>query len=198
MTISRGEEVGKRNVLAAGRWPIIVGEDIERYAVGTPCRYVDHVTKSRDVYSAPKIVVVKTGAHCIAALDTVGEVTMQSVYNIKVNDSAIDPDALVALLNSRVVDFFVQKTFTAYKLLFPQMNKSTVLSIPMPKAFSAAQGAIASKAREMRNLLATLPTHLDQVAADMRERQLHQIQRDVDALVFQAFALSQSDRALIP
>jgi hypothetical protein len=77
-------------------------------------------------------VVVKTGARVVAARDDNSVVTMQSVYSLHRKLEGVDYDALLGLLNSRAVRFFVSKTFTAYKLLFPQLNQTTLESVPLP------------------------------------------------------------------
>lgn len=127
--ISRGEEIGKKHVLAKGPVPILVGEDLSRYRIKPASRYVEKIAKSGSLYTAPKLVVVKTGSRCIAALDRVGIVTMQSVYNVRVTSPDMAPQTLLAILNSRLASFFVGKTFTAYKLLFPQLNQTTIASL---------------------------------------------------------------------
>jgi hypothetical protein len=196
VTISRGEEVGKKKVLERGTLPILVGEDIGRYEVRQPRHFVEKVNKTNELYEAPKIVIVKTGVHCIAALDTVGYVTMQSVYNLTIENGTVAPEAIVGLLNSRLVDFYIQKTFTAYKLLFPQMNQSTVLGIPVP-ALNTIQDALTPKVREMQSLLASPLDRVDQVGLDMHRRRLRACQWEIDELVFDAFELSPTQRALI-
>src|SRR5947209_1128281 len=118
--ISRGEEIGKKEVLAEGPIPILVGDDIDRYHIDRPSRFVQKTTKDAALYQAPKIVIVKTGDRCIAALDTVGFVTMQSVYNLYVSCPDLAPEALLGILNSRFVRCYIYKTFTAYKDVFPQ------------------------------------------------------------------------------
>jgi hypothetical protein len=69
-SLSRGEEIGKKDVLAEGPIPILVGDDIDRYHIDQPSRFVQKTTKDAALYQAPKIVIVKTGDRCIAALDT--------------------------------------------------------------------------------------------------------------------------------
>lgn len=119
--VSRGEELGKGDLLEDGVL-IVIGEDIKRFVLDEPSRHVYEATKSDLIYAAPKVVVVKTGSQVVAALDETGWVTMQSVYNLAIRDGDTDPAALIGVLNSRLVRYFVWQTFTAYKLLFPQLK----------------------------------------------------------------------------
>src|SRR5439155_8240505 len=66
VTVSRGEELGKKHVAAVGSIPMLVGEDISRYQLKQPSHFVEFLTKDLRTYIAPKIVVVKTGDGCIA------------------------------------------------------------------------------------------------------------------------------------
>src|SRR5262249_8708846 len=88
--------------------------------------------KDAALYQSPKIVMLKTGHRCIAGLDKVGHVTLQSVYNLHISTPKLAYETLLALLNSRFIHCFVYKTFTSYKGLFPQLNQSTIQDIPIP------------------------------------------------------------------
>ena len=142
--ISRGEEIGKKEVLTQGPIPILVGNDIDRYHIDQPSCFVQKTTKDAELYQAPKIVIVKTGDRCIAAFDTIGFVTMQSVYNLHIFCPDIAYEALLGLLNSQFVRCYIYKTFTSYKRLFPQLNQTTVQSIPISIPRDAQRGVIGS------------------------------------------------------
>ena len=114
--------MGKKGVLSKGPIPILVGEDISRYFVGQPSRFLQILKKEATLYQAPKIVMLKTGYKCIAGLDTIGYATMQSVYNVHLTTQIIAYEVLLALLNSRFVYCYIYKNFTSYKDLFPQLN----------------------------------------------------------------------------
>jgi hypothetical protein len=131
--VSRGEEAGKRNLRSRGT-PILVGEDVSPHHIRPPTRYVDTVKKKMENYRGPKVLLVKTGATSIAAVDRSDSVTLQSVYNLRLIEEGVSEYALCAILNSNPMHWYIHKTFTAYKLLFPQLNQTTVLALPIPKA----------------------------------------------------------------
>ena len=132
LKLSRGEEIGKNAVKVSGDIPILVGGDISRYGLRTPSSFIDEKFKGDALYESPKIVIVKTGSRCVAMLDETGFVTMQSVYNAHAAELQVDMKLLLGFLNSRFVAFYIAKTFTAYKLLFPQLNQTTIEGIPLP------------------------------------------------------------------
>ena len=96
--ISRGEETGKKS-LERGEIPICVGEDISRYRLSGPSRRISDLRKSPSTYAGPKIVMVKTGVKCVAAIDRSSTATMQSVYNLHLRPakSSLGLEALLAL-----------------------------------------------------------------------------------------------------
>ena len=195
--ISRGEEVGKKNVWDEGEVPILVGDDISRFGLREPTRYIDDVTKSARIYDAGKIVIVKTGRHCIAAVDTVGHVTMQSVYNLRLTSDGIEPEAVVGVLNSSFTDFFIAKTFTLYKLLFPQMNQSTVQSIPIPLGLPQRQGDLVVLVRRLAELVDLLPTVGIPHDREVIDREIAALKDQVDVVVCDLLGLSHRDVALV-
>jgi len=157
ISISRGEETGKKS-LQRGSIPIVVGEDISRYCLSGPRRKISSLRKHPRTYQGPKIVMVKTGIKCIAALDQTSVATMQSVYNLhlKPTSSGMALEAVLALVNSVFSDFWILKTFTAYKLLFPQMNQNTVLSIPVPDSIIEESELIAEHVKSIQESMAQL------------------------------------------
>lgn len=195
--VSRGEELGKRGRKAGDAIPILVGEDVGRFEIRTPSRYVPEMAKDPATYAAPKVVLVKTGAGCITALDLIGYVTMQSVYNIHLLDSRLDARVLVGILNSTVINFYLLKTFTAYKLLFPQLNQTTVERLPIPKKAASAGHRLSQLVEQAIALRITLRRV---ETADEKQR----LARNIDALgiaideeVAHLYGLSDADLRVI-
>ncbi len=190
--ISRGEELGKKDVLPQGSVPILVGEDIARYFAQPPTRFLQTFKKDARRYESPKIIMLKTGYKCNAALDSEGYVTMQSVYNLHVTRPEIAYEAILALLNSRFARWFVYKIFTSYKGLFPQLNQSTIQAIPVPLNISSRQDELVSLVQELVCLKAEMK--------DMKathEVQIGRIDKEIDALVYALYGLSETEVALI-
>lgn len=189
--ISRGEEIGKKDVLAQGPVPIMVGEDIARYSVRQPTRFLQTIKKDTWRYASPKIIMLKTGYKCIAALDMEGHVTMQSVYNLHVTRPEIAYETLLALLNSRFVYWFVYKIFTSYKGLFPQLNQSTIQAIPVPLNIGSKQDELVRLVQEMAALKkASASENIDCA-------QIEQVDREIDRVIYALYGLTGADVDLI-
>ncbi|WP_376794867.1 Eco57I restriction-modification methylase domain-containing protein [Thermogemmatispora sp.] len=195
--ISRGEEIGKRHVAARGPWPILAGNDVTRYYIAPPTRFVSHLTKPASLYKAPKIVVVKTGRRCVAALESAGLATMQSLYNLHLLDEKLSYEVLLAILNSRLIDYYLYKTFTAYKRLFPQLNQTTLATIPLPRQLAGRQEPLVAAVRAMMALQARLATSSSPEERQILDQQRQQLDAQLNALVFHLYGLSEAETRML-
>src|SRR5690348_10790832 len=189
--ISRGEELGKKGVLSRGPIPIVVGEDIARYAVKPPTRFLETVKKDTWRYAAPRIIMLKTGYRCVAALDTVGYVTMQSVYTLHITRPGIAYETLLALLNSRFACWFVYKVFTSYKGLFPQLNQSTIQAIPVPLTIASRQDELIPLVQEMMALKKAV------AGENVDCERIEEIDSEIDRVIYELYGLNEAEIALI-
>ena len=109
----------------------------------------------------------------------------------------IAPEAVLAVLNSRLIAFYIHKTFTAYKRLFPQLNQTTIESVPLPGGMIEKQGRIIAPAREMLNLqeeLAKSKTDPDQI---MLRRRIEFTDQELDGLVYELYGLTKEEIVLV-
>ena len=189
--ISRGEELGKKDVLSQGSVPIVVGEDIARYIVKPPTRFLETIKKDTWRYAAPRILMLKTGYRCVAALDMVGYVTMQSVYTLHITRPEVAYETLLALLNSRFACWFVYKIFTSYKGLFPQLNQSTIQAIPVPLTIGSRQDELVRLVREMMALKRAA------VGENARCVRIEQVDREIDRVIYDLYGLTRAEIALV-
>lgn len=195
--ISRGEELGKKDVLAQGPVPILVGEDIARYCVQQPTRFLQTIKKDAQRYVSPKIIMLKTGHKCNATLDMEGYVTMQSVYNLQITRPEIAYETLLGLINSRFARWFVYKIFTSYKGLFPQLNQSTIQAIPVPLNVCNRQDGLVSLVQKMLCIKAEIKSAKVTYERNFHDVQVERIDREIDRLVYALYGLSDAEIAII-
>ena len=197
--VSRGEEIGKDDVYEEGPIPIVVGEDIGPFIVTPPRRYVRRHHKAASLYRAPKIVVMKTGSRPVAALDLLGRVTMQSVYNLHLRDEfgTVPLEAILAVLNGRVARFFVAKTFTSYKLLFPQLNQSTLDQIPFPRDLRGHEQDLRRGVARAEVLQERRRSRFGPAERAMDERELLATMGHIDELLYDLFGLSDEEITVV-
>ena len=94
------------------------------------------IRKPLESYHSAKILIQKSSAHLIAALDRVskrhpGYVFPQSVYAVELAEHGMDPLYLLCLLNSQVLNEYVRRTVTDYKLLQPQLELEDIRALPI-------------------------------------------------------------------
>jgi hypothetical protein len=139
-TVYRGEEVGKSAIVNEdGDLPMLLGgQSIRPFEVVWEGRRINRpsIKKALDRYSRSKILVQKSSSHLIAAFDQIsadhsGYVFPQSVYAIEVGSTGIDPLYLLCILNSAVMNEYIRRTVTGYKLLQPQLELEDVRSLPV-------------------------------------------------------------------
>ena len=133
--ISRGEEFGKSALYSEsenGAIPILAGNDVISLGCSRPSRYIsgETVQKKLTNYASPKIVLVKTGKRLVASVDLEDTLTLQSIYNIQV--TGCDIWYVCGLLSSELINQIIGSLSTDHKQIFPQLNQTTVASIPIP------------------------------------------------------------------
>lgn len=126
-------------------FPFVAGEDMQRYSYNVEKNIILGYTginyKSSGLYSKPKILVRKTGVGITAVLDYKGCYVNQVVYVLKkresINDKAIPLEFFIALLNSRVVTYWILKKYGSSKwVTHPYLSQQMVNEIPVPNVGS--------------------------------------------------------------
>jgi hypothetical protein len=128
---------------------------------------------------------------------SLGFVTMQSVYNLHISCPEITYEALLGFLNSSFVRCYIYKTFTAYKHLFPQLNQTTVQSIPIPLEMPEKQAPLVQFVQRMLSLhekLAAVNTTHDKT---VYLRQIEVADRQIDLLVYKLYGLTSEEMNII-
>ena len=208
---SRGEELGKRHFQRQSRlkhgfaW-ILVGEDVQRYFVDKPNFQIrkSELVKDADLYKAPKLVIVKTGARPIAALEGGGVVTMQSLYNGQFNElHSVRPEFLLAIVNSVLIAWYLRKTVTAYKKMFPQFNQNHFEQLPVPQidllnaADKARHDNLVGLVEQMlaaKKAWAAAQTEKDKTYYDDKCKALD---KQIDTLVYELYGLTAEEIAIV-
>ncbi len=202
--ISRGEESGKKSLQSKGSIPILVGEDITRYHVSQPSRYIGKVSKAAGNYRGPKIVIVKTGQSVVAAAERDGLVTLQSLYNIHAKTTTrMRLEYILGHINSALVTFYARKEFTSYKQLFPQFNQTTVKQLPIRTIdFDDPEDApqhdkmvgLVQRMLDLHKKLAAATVPADK---KLYQRQIDATDAEIDALVYELYGLTEEEIAIV-
>ena len=140
-------------------------------------------------YIGEKILIRKTGADLIAAIDKNNTIFLQSVYSLNIQEKILVSTSfnllkvLLGFLNSRLLNFYIYHTFTAYKLIYPQLNQSTILEIPIPDNFVKT---------DWNKLINTVDKR-----TCCNEEAIPQIQAEIDSIVNSAYKLNKKECNLV-
>ena len=138
--ISRGEEISKRaDFLSEDRQSntsrIAPGGAIIRYGIDEEEIQYIHKTdikKGSQNYRSPKLIFRQTSDSLVGTFDSQNLVTIKSAYNIhSKSDSTDELKHVLAVLNSRVLNFYHHFKHAAYRSVFPQINQSTFEAFPV-------------------------------------------------------------------
>lgn len=138
--IYRGEEIGKSAIVErTGDLPILLGgQSIEPYEIVWEGFRIDsaRVRKPLDRYRRTKLLIQKSTGRVVAALDEVcnnhpGYVFPQSVYAVELEPVGVNHLYLLCLLNSWLMNEYVRRRATGYKLVQPQIEIEDIRALPI-------------------------------------------------------------------
>jgi hypothetical protein len=139
---ARIEQIVESNVTPRRGWkPLVVGEDVDRYAV-TPSRIIRiNVAginyKSQEVFEKRKILIRKTGVGIKAAIDESGALTNQVVFHYRLDPKWKAPsfllDYFLGVLCSRVLLAYHLKRFGENEWRsHPYVTQRIISELPIP------------------------------------------------------------------
>jgi type I restriction-modification system DNA methylase subunit len=133
---SRGEEISKKVIAASGKIKILRGgESIKPHKIDYKnSGYIPELKKDKELYSAPKVVLQKSSPNFIAAVDTEGVAVPQSIYILRVKPNApFDEWFIAGFLNSQLLNDYLLRKVTGYKLMMPHFEQGDLKELPFPK-----------------------------------------------------------------
>ncbi len=135
----RGEEIGKKSNKIGKKKEtdfcrLLVGENIARYFFKNVSFYIDKnkISKHFDNYCSEKIVIRQLGNQINANFDNKNLISTQSVYNLKITNANFDAKYVLAILNSKVMQF-IYKTLYAEKQIFPRILLENIKELSIPQ-----------------------------------------------------------------
>lgn len=143
----RGEEIGRKSSLISfypttNDRPLLAGDNVHRYEPVTWNRYIDNDDVGKSNYEKPKILIRQLGSCINATLDLDGCVTLQSIYNLALQNGNVQTlKYVLGLLNSKLYDFIYNK-ISGDKQTFQRIILENVKQLPIPTATPAQQQPI--------------------------------------------------------
>ena len=195
LTITRGFECGYNDpCIGHGTSPFIKSESIKSYypiidnpLFCSPDYTKSTVYKSKDVFADTPKLITKFCSNTIQfSLDEVGYCNTNSVYNCSILNGVTSTNALLAILNSKVITFWFNTAFMNIDGLFPHIQKNQLESIPIP-----------IMANEQ---LKTLSNIVDAIINERRNNpscDTSSLENQIDQLVYSLYNLTPEEIAII-
>ncbi len=143
ISIGTADQLVQRGHSQANLQPIIKGSNIHRFSIvldtppmfcvpdwGNPAKY-----KTPDLFAGlPKIVIRFVANDIVAAIDEIGYMNTNGVYNLHPRPPLKPTDLwwILALLNSSPVSFWFNCIFSNRDKLYPHIQKNQLEAIPIP------------------------------------------------------------------
>lgn len=134
--IQRGLEIGKDKTLKTKtKFQLVTGEDIEKYNVKN-IRFIDQETYDEfikgdlDYFKKERVLIRETGSSITCVYLDKLLLSTRSLYSI-IPNKGISPKFILAVLCSKLTQFFYQSEFKADTDVFPKIRIAQVKKIPM-------------------------------------------------------------------
>lgn len=182
----------QRELSEKGNTRIIGGRDLARWEVRSASGFLRKRAAGVDVapFRAEKLVFQNIIAHImrpephirlIGSFDAAGAVTLDTVNNLVARDEGLDLRAVLALLHSRLVNWFVYAVVYNKAIRTMHFDQYFLNKIPLPAAWDRVSGSLAELAASAASAVAARDT----LACAKAEAK-------IDRLVARAYGVSSS------
>lgn len=173
--------------------PFLEGKEIGSYAIGEVKQWLNyepkllHRARTKEVFEVPEKILIQriTGGNkpLKAAYDNQGYYNKESINNIILNDnSPVSTLFILALLNSKLINWFYSMQFTNESNLTVNLSKTYLSQIPI---------ALPSKKLE-GNILKVVDKILSQKQKDPKA-DTSDLEAEINKLVYELYGLSEEE-----
>ena len=179
--------------------PVINGGNVFRYFISDFTEYLDYRPENiksggdPNVYSKQRIVVRQIGKYPEGSVCPDGLLTLNTIYNIFLRTADLDIRYVLALLNSKVVQFYWLKKFYDNKETFPKIKKSPLESIPV-KTIGP------NKQRPFINIvhrILSLTQSDDYPQNPTKQAQVKAYDKQIDRMVYELYGLTEEEIKIV-
>ncbi|MBM7623063.1 Eco57I restriction-modification methylase domain-containing protein [Sporohalobacter salinus] len=135
--------------------PVVDGGNINRYFLEEPEEYIEFIEENiksggnLDIYQSERILVRQIGKYPEGVYVSPGIFTLNTVYNLFLNDEELNIKYVLAVVNSKLIEYFWMLKFYDKKKTFPKIKKSSLENIPIKKISLEKQQPLIKKVNFM-------------------------------------------------
>ncbi|MBS3096626.1 N-6 DNA methylase [Candidatus Woesearchaeota archaeon] len=188
------------------------GDDIQRYFI-RGCKFYDKNDKKlsqfqkeiQKIKSSPHIVAQRIVAHIkdhikiTATYDEEGLFSFNTVTNIYVKEYSIDIKLILALLNSKPIQYFTYKFIYSNAIRSMDFYKAYAQKIPIPKRNTKLEIEVIKLADKMLSLNKKLQEIGDKNTLEKQkiQEEIRKTDSEIDELVYQLYGITEEERKII-
>ncbi len=191
-TFDRKEFVSKTK-LNENYFPVIDGSNVKRYYCEPNIEFVDFQKESiksggdSKVYQQHRIVVRQIGSYPEGSIVEPNLMTLNTIYNIFLhNENNSLLKYLLALINSKVLQFYWLKKHYDNKTTFPKIKKAPIESLPIKQPTLEQESEIENNVNQILTLKKADST------ADTTA-----LEAQIDQLVYQLYGLTEEEIGIV-
>ncbi|NJY62867.1 N-6 DNA methylase [Salinimicrobium sp. CDJ15-81-2] len=153
--IMRGLEIGKDKVSKTnGEIPFLTGEDVDRFGVKSTSYISEAIyneyCKDSFYFTGERLSIRETGSRITSIFLDYDIQQNRSLYSIKIpQDNNVKPLFLLAVLNSKVIQFYYSNAFAANTGVFPKIRIGQVKNLPLKMATEEDQNNIQLRSEKL-------------------------------------------------
>ncbi len=189
--------------------PIIDGGNIDRYTLKPVKEYVLFVPEAiksggnEKIYLQDRLCTRQIGNYPLVTFVESGIFALNTIYSIYKTNETIDLKFILGVINSKVINYYWQKTNYDEKKTFPKIKKEAILNIPIPE-LDFTNKTVTTQYEQLIKLVDTI---LDlnkrlqnanlQNEKDQLKRRIDFTDKEIDKLVYLLFEISENEIEII-
>jgi len=172
--------------------PVIDGWNVSRFCLRQPREYLDYRMENvksggdAEIYQLPRIVVRQIGRYPEGTLCPRDILTLNTIYNIYLNDDNYNLKYVLGIINSSVIHFYWLKMFYDNKKTFPKIKKQPLELIPIRYPQGAEETSLINLVDRVLAAKQVDP------AADTAK-----LEDEIDELVYDLYGLTPDEKKIV-
>ncbi len=187
---------------------VLDGKDINRYVLNWPGVFVRygrwlHRKREEKYFLNPKIILRQIGESPIATFDDQRFYTLNTIYNLIIEDDKYSPEYIIGFINSKLGRWVWKKEQWDFKSLFPKIKKEQLEAIPIRTIdfTNPAEKQMHDELVALVDQMLELHKQLNKAAfaseEEPIERQIAGTDKKIDQLVYQLYGLTAEEIKIV-
>ena len=181
----RGCEVSKKVLIECDSGhKTLIGKDVKKFKISWNNTFIDENLKEYKRfkgYFSQSLIYLRRVDNCLEAAYGKGYAFNKNIYGLSITETECSPYYILALLNSKALDYYYKKRFTLKKAeAFPEIQTYLYEQLPIPKADVSSQNEIEHLVQKITEI------------EDDKER-MKVLENKIDFLVYHLYGLTYDE-----